>query len=110
MINSNRVKLLEKNKQADTGNIIEFSGVEMQGISDDYAYLDADIPQPKNFLQCGQEAQSILTFNEGSKITEEEIGQKITQVKNQRNTQGELFQQQMRIGQLEAVYDNKMIK
>jgi hypothetical protein len=112
MINSNRLKILEKNKELNNnGGILEFSKTEMQGLSDDYAYLQSDVAQTKNFLLYGNDAsQAILTFAEGTKMTQNDTKNKITEIESIRNQQNEVIKKDMRVGQMEAVYDNKMIR
>lgn len=46
-----RVRTLE-------GGPIEYSEAEMEGMSDDYAYNDTDLCQPKNFVMVGNEESS----------------------------------------------------
>jgi hypothetical protein len=111
MTNSNRVKILEKNKMINNSGIVDFSTAEMAGSSDDYAYLATDVAQPKNFLPCGQEqSQVIMTYNEGSKLSKDEINKFIRNREGSRTQQDEHIKQTMKQEQLGAIYDNHMIQ
>jgi len=110
MINLNRQKLLQKNKEINNNNILEFSKDEMNGCSDDYAYLVADIAQPKSFQQYGRDGDTIITYNEGEKINTNEINKELDKKKKEREIQNTNLKKIMENGQKEAVYENTMMK
>lgn len=95
--------LAQKKAQGDYAN--GFNTDEMEGISDGYAYTNADIHQSKNFVPCGQEhLYNIMTphFDDG-KISESQLRQQMEQLERQRSGDNEQLKQIMEKNQIEAI-------
>ena len=80
----------------------------MGGDSDNYAYLITDIAQPQSFQQYGRDNNVILTYNEGNKINKQEINNAIKKKEEERTKQCVQLKNNMKQGQLEAIYENTM--
>jgi hypothetical protein len=110
-VNMNRQNLLQRNRMmVNNDGVVEFSNTEMGGNSDDYAYLATDIAQPKTFVGVTGTTNGILTYKEGAKVSDAEMKKRMSQAENSRKEQSENLKQVMKQGQLEAIYDNRMLK
>jgi hypothetical protein len=109
MVDANRQKLLQRNNMINK-SISDFSKSEMTGLSDDYAYLNTDIAQSKNYANCNMNNQTIITFNEREKLNQNEMKNAMNYVEQQRKQQNEILKNDMRNGQIDAICNNNMIK
>jgi len=109
MVNSNRQKILQKNMMINN-SITDFSKAEMSGMSDDYAYLNTDIAQAKNYVNCNIDTQPIITFNEKNKLNQAEMQNAMNDVEKYRKQQNQVLKDDMRNGQIEAICEHNMIK
>ena len=111
MADSNRQKILERNKMVDNNDgVTNFSKSEMSGSSDDYAYLLTDLAQSKSYVGYGQDNQAIVTMLEGAKATEAETTAAMKKEALNREQQGTKMKEEMKQGQMEAIYDHRMMK
>jgi len=110
MINLNRLELLKKNKELVNQGFLEYSNNEMGGKSDEYAYLVTDIALPKSYVNYGDERKdAIITYSEIDKLDKEKLDSELILKKDTRNNQDVAIKDEMKKGQIEAIYDNKMI-
>ena len=69
LINDKNKTSIENDKDKEKRNLLDFTLKELTGISDDFAYLNVDNPQPKSFLQYGADKEhAIYTAPESNKI------------------------------------------
>lgn len=110
MVNLNRLELLKKNKELVNQGFLEYSNNEMGGKSDEYAYLVTDIALPKSYVNYGDERKdAIITYSEIDKLDKEKLDNELILKKDTRNNQDVSIKDDMKKGQIEAIYDNKMI-
>lgn len=111
MADSNRQKILERNRDINgNDSVTNFSQNEMTGNSDAYAYLLTDIAQSKSYVGCNQNNQVIITMEEGSKVNEKETEAAMRKEEQNRKQQTESIKEHMKQGQIEAIYDHRMLK
>ena len=111
MANSNRQKILERNMMVNNNDgVTNFSKSEMSGASDDYAYLLTDLAQSKSYVGYGQDNQAIMTMLEGKKVTEAETTAAMQKEQAHRDKEKETMKEGMKQGQIEAIYDHRMMK
>lgn len=84
----------DKNTEDKTKrNLLDFTIKELTGISDDFAYLKVDNPQPKSFLQYGADKEhAIYTAPEGNKINKRQQEDLINKFNSQRTTDQQQFE------------------
>lgn len=110
MVNLNRLELLKKNKELVNQGFLEYSNNEMGGKSDEYAYLVTDIALPKSYVNYGDERKdAIITYSEIDKLDNEKLNNELILKKDIRNNQDVVIKDEMKKGQIEAIYDNNMI-
>lgn len=84
-----RMKVIQKaqrDARLKTDGPSEYSEAEMSGKSDNYAYMQTDMAQPKSFVLIGQEdSNSVITpqVNE-SKINKQQMASDLSNLKRQR--------------------------
>ena len=110
MINLNRLELIKKNKEFVNQGFLEYSNNEMDGKSDEYAYLVTDIAQPKSYVNYGDEKKNaIITYSEFDKIDKDNMDKELKNKKETRSNQDVIIKDEMKKGQIEAIYENNMI-
>lgn len=101
----------ETNEQKENGPI-EYTSIEMDGIADDYAYLNTELSQPKNFLPIGMEnANQIHTPNNlvyNDKLTARELSMQRSSLENTRANDEQHIKQTMEQNQINAVLNNSV--
>lgn len=105
-INESNKKLIEYNiqKNAQSGGPHSFISTEMNGISDNFAYTDIDMAQPKNFQEYGKDDRDIiLTPPIDTKINTSQQSKKLKEAELSREQQNKVFSENMKQGQLQAV-------
>ena len=111
--NMNRQKLLENNRQINnTGEnrgLTEYVSGEMTGLSDGYGYLQTDMYQAKNYVDCLKGGQSIVTINEQTKLNKNQTDISINSANEQREQQTQVLKEEMKQGHLDAVFGNRML-
>jgi hypothetical protein len=110
--NMNRQKLLESNRQInDMGankNLTEYVAGEMSGLSDEYGYLQTDMYQTKNYVDCHRGGQSIVTINEQGKLNKNQTDMTIKNANELRDKQTQLLKDEMKQGHIDTVFGNRM--
>ncbi len=105
-INESNKKLIEYNiqKNAQSGGPHSFIATEMNGVSDNFAYTDIDMAQPKNFQEYGKDDRDIiLTPPIDTKINTSQQSKKLKEAELSREQQNKVFSEHMKQGQLQAV-------
>jgi predicted MPP superfamily phosphohydrolase len=109
----NRQKLLENNRQinnmGDNKGLTEYVTGEMTGLSDEYGYLQTDIYQAKNYVDCLKGGQSIVTINEQGKLTKNQTDNSINSANEQREKQTQMLKNEMKQGHEDCIYGNRML-
>lgn len=109
----NRQKLLENNRQinnmGDNKGLTEYVTGEMTGLSDEYGYLQTDIYQAKNYVDCLKGGQSIVTINEQGKLTKNQTDNSINSANEQREKQTQMLKTEMKQGHEDCIYGNRML-
>ena len=84
----------------------EFSEAEMSGTSDNYAYMQSDIFQPKTFVLVGQEdSVSVITPQcEEKKIGARQMKSNLSDLENQRKKDLNSYAADMEQKQIDAVF------
>lgn len=112
MVDHNRKKILEKNRMVNNGDnsVVDYSKNEMAGKSDEYAYLATDMYQAKSYVDYAKGDQPIVTLRERDTVSKGETTNMLKQAEQSRDAQTEQIKQNMRQGQVEAVYNHRMIR
>jgi len=88
IVEENRKKLLQSNMvQNINKDIVSGKSDELNGISDNFSYINLDYTSSKSFLPYGHDNEfKILTFNDNqSRISNNEMNSKISEYNNIRN-------------------------
>lgn len=108
LANSNRHKYLEMNLSNTKGGVSDFCKGEMEGKSDEYAYLLTDMPQSKSYVGLGMDEQAIVTYEKSGKITASETNRMMDQAKRNLKAESEALKAEMKEKQLEALYNARV--
>lgn len=86
------------------GGPVEYTATEMEGISDDYAYLNTDLSHPKSFLPIGMDTTISTPQNDTlSKLTYNDISTKKDMLEKTRLSDEEQIKHYMENKQINAV-------
>jgi hypothetical protein len=89
--------------QANTA--LEYTATEMEGVSDDYAYNNTDLSQPKNFVMIGHEDKCQIMTPQAveGKVNSDMMRKQISEIESARNNDTQQFMQAMEQSQINAV-------
>jgi len=110
-VEQQRKTIQKDNNEHKENGPIEYTSNEMDGVADEYAYLNTDLSQPKNFLPIGMENTQIhtpnnLTYND--KLTAREMASQQNTLKNARAADEQQIKQIMEQNQINAVLNTQV--
>lgn len=91
--------------QAQIGGPNSFMSSEMSGISDNFAYTQIDMAQPKNFQEYKKDHNEIILTppKESEKMSDRQQKIRIKEIQQKRDEQNKQYNDIMKQGQLQAV-------
>ena len=99
-----KMHLYNMAKSADGSTMNGFIDCEHKGISDEYAYADTDMPQPKSFVEYGSDGNVIFTPPIDGKIKEDVQKRLIRDAVSQRNNQEDEYKKNMKQDQINILF------
>jgi sucrose-6-phosphate hydrolase SacC (GH32 family) len=108
-----RRKIMQREISAARGNgPVEYSEAEMAGTSDDYAYMETDMAQLKNYIPIGQEHSfNIITIkNRENKMTDMEMKNTMSEQTRQRENDNNNMKTEMEKNQIAAVLSRNCVQ
>ena len=100
-------KIIEYNiyKNMQVGGPHSFISSEMNGISDNFAYTNIDMAQPKTFQDYGKDDQNVILTppKDTIKINSTQQNKKLKEIELAREQQSKLFNETMKQEQIKAV-------
>jgi hypothetical protein len=96
----------DERKQSD--GVLEYLDAEMDGISDNYAYNNTDLCQPKNFIMVGDEDKyAVITPQcEEGKLDIDTMKKQLAEQEKVRTDDNHQFMRMMEQNQIKAVINN----
>ena len=95
-------------KKKINNSVLEYIGDEMDGVSDDYAYILTDMSQPKTYVRVGyeQHLKVVTPQLKETKISKDEMSHTVSELDKRRTVDTTAIKQQMEQNQLQAVLDH----